>query len=86
MSELIVIAFDDEATGFELRAELVKMQQDYLIEMEDARRLSLLAQAALVGVQRERVAAWISLYRAVGGGWDVNAPGRTAAGRGDVEG
>lgn len=36
MSELIVIAFDDEATGFELRAELVKMQQDYLIEMEDA--------------------------------------------------
>lgn len=35
MSELIVIAFDDEATGFELRAELVKMQQDYLIEMED---------------------------------------------------
>ncbi|MTE00555.1 DUF1269 domain-containing protein [Paracoccus sp. YIM 132242] len=36
MSELIVIAFDDEATGFELRAELVKMQGDYLIEMEDA--------------------------------------------------
>ena len=36
MSELIVIAFDDEATGFELRAELVKMQRDYLIEMEDA--------------------------------------------------
>lgn len=36
MSELIVIAFDDETTGFELRAELVKMQKDYLIEMEDA--------------------------------------------------
>lgn len=36
MSELIVIAFDDEPTSFELRAELVKMQQDYLIEMEDA--------------------------------------------------
>ena len=36
MSELIVIAFDDEATGFELRAELVKMQGEYLIEMEDA--------------------------------------------------
>lgn len=36
MSELIVIAFDDEATGFELRAELVKMQSEYLIEMEDA--------------------------------------------------
>lgn len=36
MSELIVVAFDDEATGFDLRTELVKMQQDYLIEMEDA--------------------------------------------------
>jgi NodT family efflux transporter outer membrane factor (OMF) lipoprotein len=45
-----------------------------LIEMEDARRLSLGAQAALVGVQRERVAAWITLYKAVGGGWDANAP------------
>lgn len=36
MSELIVIAFDNEAAGFELRAELVKMQKDYLIEIEDA--------------------------------------------------
>ncbi len=35
MSELIVVAFDDEATGFDLRSELVKMQQEYLIEMED---------------------------------------------------
>lgn len=36
MSELIVIAFDDETTGFEMRAELVRMQKDYLIDMEDA--------------------------------------------------
>lgn len=36
MSELIVIAFEDEATGFELRAELVKMQKEYLLELEDA--------------------------------------------------
>lgn len=36
MSELLVIAFDDEATGFELRSELVKMQKEYLIELEDA--------------------------------------------------
>ncbi|TRW99427.1 DUF1269 domain-containing protein [Paracoccus sp. M683] len=35
MSELIVIAFDTEAAGFDLRTELVKMQKDYLIEMED---------------------------------------------------
>lgn len=36
MSDLVVIAFDDEATGFELRSELVKMQTEYLIELEDA--------------------------------------------------
>lgn len=36
MSDLLVIAFDDEATGFDLRAELVKMQKEYLLELEDA--------------------------------------------------
>jgi len=36
MSDLIVVAFDDEATAFELRAELVKLQKEYLLEMEDA--------------------------------------------------
>lgn len=49
-----------------------------LIEMEDARRLALNAEAALVGVQRERVAAWIALYKAVGGGWDGHAAGPAA--------
>ncbi|RDW14792.1 DUF1269 domain-containing protein [Paracoccus thiocyanatus] len=36
MSDLLVIAFDDETTSFELRTELVKMQKEYLIELEDA--------------------------------------------------
>lgn len=35
MSDLIVVAFEDEAIGFELRAELVKMQKEYLLELED---------------------------------------------------
>jgi len=35
MSNLVVIGFDNESTAFELRAELAKMQKDYLIEMED---------------------------------------------------
>jgi len=41
-----------------------------LIEMEDARRIALAAQAGLIAVQRERVAAWVTLYRAIGGGWE----------------
>lgn len=40
-----------------------------LFELEDARRTAVAAQSALIDLQRERVAAWISLYRALGGGW-----------------
>lgn len=36
MSDLLVIAFDDEASAFDLRAELVKLQSEYLIKLEDA--------------------------------------------------
>ncbi len=35
MSNLVAIGFDDDASAFEMRAELVKMQKEYLIEMED---------------------------------------------------
>jgi outer membrane protein, multidrug efflux system len=45
-----------------------------LFELEDARRSDLQAQNALIDLQRERVAAWISLYRALGGGWRGDEP------------
>jgi len=35
MSDLVVIGFDDEHKGFEMRAKLAKLQKEYLIEMED---------------------------------------------------
>jgi outer membrane protein, multidrug efflux system len=41
-----------------------------LIDREEARRTALNAQNALINVQRERVAAWITLYRSLGGGWN----------------
>ncbi len=40
-----------------------------LVELEDARRLQLAAETALVNLQRELHNAWIGLYRAAGGGW-----------------
>ena len=40
-----------------------------LIELEEARRQALNAKALLVQIRRERLAQWISLYKAVGGGW-----------------
>jgi uncharacterized membrane protein len=35
MSNLVVIAFEEEHKAFELRAELVKLQKEYLLKMED---------------------------------------------------
>lgn len=43
-----------------------------LFELEDARRTAVAAQSALIELQRERVAAWISLYRSLGGGWSAD--------------
>ena len=36
MSNLVVIAFEKEHKAFEMRAELVKLQKEYLLKMEDA--------------------------------------------------
>ena len=44
-----------------------------VLEQEDARRVALNANAALINLRRERVQAWINLYKAVGGGWDASA-------------
>ena len=35
MSDLAVIGFDNEHTAFEMRAELAKLQKEYLIDMDD---------------------------------------------------
>jgi outer membrane protein TolC len=39
------------------------------LDVEESRRLSLAAESNLSSIAQERVAAWIALYRAVGGGW-----------------
>jgi NodT family efflux transporter outer membrane factor (OMF) lipoprotein len=49
-----------------------------LIELEDARRTSYAADAAVVALEYEGVSAWISLYRAAGGGWDGSLDAATA--------
>jgi multidrug efflux system outer membrane protein len=55
-----------------------------LFELEDARRSMVAAQSAVIELHRERVFAWIALYRALGGGWssaDVHAASHAAARR-----
>lgn len=40
-----------------------------LVELEEARRSALASSDALVGLQLERIEAWLALYRAAGGGF-----------------
>ncbi len=48
-----------------------------LLELAQAQRTTVAANAALLQVQRERVHAWVALYKALGGGWqsdqEINA-------------
>ena len=70
------------ADGFEafVRAVDARYKSGFgtLFELEEARRNALTAQNALIELGRERVAAWIALYRALGGGWE--APPEASAG------
>ncbi|MFG6447240.1 efflux transporter outer membrane subunit [Roseateles sp. BYS180W] len=40
-------------------------------ELEDQRRVTLGARAAMVQLQREQRSAWLALHKAVGGGWQA---------------
>lgn len=71
------------ATGY--AASLAATQARYraglasLVELEDARRTALMAEQNQLAVERDRIAAWINLYRATGGGWQPDASISTAA-------
>ena len=47
----------------------LKVGAGSVLELEDARRAVLGAQVNVLTLERERAHAWISLYRAAGGGW-----------------
>jgi NodT family efflux transporter outer membrane factor (OMF) lipoprotein len=55
-----------------------------LFELEEIRRSMIAADRAVVSLHRDRIVAWIDLYRAVGGGWSpdvINDPiGRDSTG------
>ena len=76
---------DSQAAAEGYRASFNATQARYksglasLVELEDARRTLLAAETALVSLQRERMAAWIALYRAAGGGWTVSGNSVSAA-------
>jgi NodT family efflux transporter outer membrane factor (OMF) lipoprotein len=70
MADALGAAQDFETS---LRATAARQQGGLasLFDLEAARRNAVTAQSALIDLQRERAAAWISLVRALGGGWDA---------------
>jgi uncharacterized membrane protein len=66
MSDLLVLAFDDQSTAFEMRAELIKLQKDYLVEMED---VVVVTRSADSKVQLHQVANLTAVGAISGGFW-----------------
>lgn len=68
---------DAESAARDFEASLVATQARQrgglasLLDLEIARRNAVQANSALIELQRERAAAWIALYRALGGGWSA---------------
>ena len=67
------IAIDGYTASLDAAGLRYQRGMSSLIELEQARRSKLAAEIGLVTLQRERIAAWIALYRAAGGGWQSPA-------------
>jgi NodT family efflux transporter outer membrane factor (OMF) lipoprotein len=66
-------ALEGYRTSFTAVEDRYKNGLASLLELEDARRTRLLAENAVVVLERERNAAWVALYRAAGGGFRADA-------------
>ena len=71
-------ALEGYRVNFTAVEERYKNGMASLFELEDARRTRLAAEQTVINLQRERSAAWVSLYRAAGGGWNPPADGAPA--------
>jgi uncharacterized membrane protein len=65
MSDLVVISFPDEQLAFQLRAELSKLQKQYLIDMEDV----VVVTKDAKGKVKLHQAVSLTAMGAVGGGF-----------------
>jgi outer membrane protein, multidrug efflux system len=61
------------STGYQQAFEAMQARQRAgaasVMELEDSRRTLLAAQSAVLQLELERRTAWVTLYRALGGGW-----------------
>ncbi len=67
------IATEGYSAAFAASEARFKSGLGSLSDLEDTRRTALSAKTALLNLERERSAAWVTLYRALGGGWSKSA-------------
>jgi outer membrane protein TolC len=67
------------AASFNATQARYKAGSASLPELEDARRIALAAQNALLQLELERTTTWVSLYRVLGGGWNATTQPTSAA-------
>lgn len=48
--------------------------RENLLTLEEARRNALSAEIQQITLQRDRIAYWVALYKALGGGWQFDSP------------
>jgi outer membrane protein, multidrug efflux system len=65
----VLIAARGFASAYAAVNERYKNGAASLFELEEIRRSMIAADRAVVSLHRDRIVAWIDLYRAVGGGW-----------------
>lgn len=79
------LAFQGYAHALNASSQRYQQGMASLLELEEARRYALAAESALDALQFERQRAWVSLYRAAGGGWEpegaqaASVPGTSAS-------
>lgn len=84
-SESASVAVDGFERSYRATATSYDVGAASLFDLEDARRSLVSAQSTLIDLRRERLLAWVSLYRAMGGGWTPQA-NEHLAGRSDRAG
>ncbi|QNG76946.1 RND transporter [Stenotrophomonas maltophilia] len=72
-SESASVAVDGFERSYRATATSYDVGSASLFDLEDARRSLISAQSTLIDLRRERLLAWVSLYRAMGGGWAPQA-------------
>ncbi|MNQ31051.1 Toluene efflux pump outer membrane protein TtgI precursor [compost metagenome] len=73
LSESASVAVDGFERSFRATATSYDVGMASLFDLEDARRSLVSAQSGLIDLRRERLLAWVSLYRSMGGGWSSPA-------------